>query len=103
MTDETLGLEASRQGNTAILRATGQLDLSTVDDFREAARAARADAPAFVVDLCGLEFIDSIGLTALLDIRHALAAEGVEFSVVCDEGPVRAAFELTGLGPLLRA
>ena len=103
MTDETLGLEASRQGDTAYLRATGQLDIGSVDDFRDAARAAREGADELVVDLRALEFIDSVGLATLLDLRHAAAAEGIRFGVRADEGPVRSAFELTGLGELLRA
>jgi anti-sigma B factor antagonist len=103
VTDETLGLEASREGDTAYLRATGQLDLGTVDDFRVAAREARLGAQELVVDLRGLEFIDSIGLTALLDLRHVAANEGIRLGVRAEDGPVRAAFELTGLGELLRA
>ena len=103
MTDETLGLEASRQGDIAYLRATGQLDIGSVDDFRDAAREARDGADELVVDLCGLDFIDSHGLAALLDLKHAVAAEGIRVSVRADEGPIRSAFELTGLGELLGA
>ena len=102
MTNETLGLEATREGHVAFLRATGQLDLATVSDFRDAARDARDGASELVVDLCRLEFIDSTGLTALLDIRHAMAAEGIGFRVDVDAGPVRDAIENTGLRELLR-
>ena len=103
MTDETLCLEASRQGDTAYLRASGELDLAAVDDFRAAVRVARGDATEMIVDLCDLTFIDSIGLSALLDLRHAAAAEGVAFRVKVDEGPVRDAVENTGLAALLTA
>jgi two-component system, response regulator / RNA-binding antiterminator len=103
VTDETLGLEASRQGGTAFLRATGQLDLGNVDDFCDAARQARDGAEELVVDLRGVDFIDSTGLTALLNLRHGVASEGIRFTVCADDGPVRSALELTGLGALLQA
>ena len=101
--EETLGLEASRQGDTASLRATGQLDLGTVDEFRIAARDVCDGCRELVADLRALDFIDSTGLTALLDLRHSLAGRGVQLRILADEGPVRAAFELTGLRELLGA
>ena len=102
MTDETLGLEASRQGDTVFLRASGELDLASVDDLRAAAREARLDARELVLDLRELTFIDSTGLSVLVEIRHAVTSEGLAFRVRSNEdGPVRTAVELTGLGELL--
>ena len=101
MTNETLGLGVSRRGDTAYVHASGQLDLATVDDFRDAVRDARDGATELCIDLTRLEFIDSLGLTALLDIRHQAQADGVAFGIRVEDGPVRSAFELTGLGDLL--
>ena len=98
---ETLTLFAERIGDEARLAASGELDFSTLGDFRAAAREVTEGATSFVVDLTRLTFIDSMGLSGLLDLRHAIAAQGVAFSVLTAEGPVRNAFELTGLADLL--
>lgn len=103
MTEETLGLEVSRQGDRAVLRASGELDLGSVDDFRSAVRECIEEADVICVDLCELTFIDSTGLSTLLDLRHSAASKGVEFGVRIDEGPVRDAVENTGLAHLLNA
>ena len=102
MSEEALGLEASRQGETAFLRASGELDLVSVDDFRAAVREARVGAEEIVLDLRDLTFIDSSALSALVEVRHAVASEGKLFRVrASEDGPVRTAVELTGLGDLL--
>ena len=101
MQREALTLFAERIGDEARLAASGELDLSTMTEFRVAANEVSEGATSFVVDLTRLDFIDSIGLSGLLDIRHAAAAKGIAFSVIASEGPVRNAFELTGLAELL--
>ena len=54
-----------------------------------------------VIDLTEADFIDSMGLHALLNIQRRLIRRGRALAVVCPPGPVRNAFELTRLaGPL---
>jgi anti-anti-sigma factor len=43
----------------------GEIDMSNVAGFRDALRQAGADG-AFTVDLTGVDYLDSAGLTALL-------------------------------------
>ena len=56
-----------RPDGTMVLAATGEIDMSNADAFAQAlaqARAAGGDGP-FVVDLTGVEYLDSAGLAAL--------------------------------------
>jgi anti-sigma B factor antagonist len=99
--DEDLQLEAIVEGGRATLRASGVLDLSTAGEFRAAARELWPGADELVVDLRRLTFVDSSGLGALLEVRHAAASDHTRLIVLAKEGPVRSAFELTGLSELL--
>src|SRR5215218_6864067 len=104
VTDGTFGLETSRQGEAAILRVSGQLDLGGIDELRQAAFEACEGAQELVVDVCELVFIDSTGLAGLVELRHAVVAKGVEFRLrAAEDGPVRTAVELTGIDDLLIA
>lgn len=77
-----LDIESFRRdgdGNTAsysLLRPVGELDAYTVAQFREAL-ADNATAGRLVVDLCGVPFMDSAGLGALIGgIRRIRENEG---------------------------
>lgn len=95
--DTTFGVET--RGTTVLVR--GVLDLTTTGDLRTAALAAAEGQDLLTIDLRGVNFIDSTGLGCLLELRASLLARGAATSVVVDEGPVRQAIELTGLGELL--
>ena len=49
-----------------VVTVAGEIDMSNADRFRDAlALAAAADGGAFVVDLTGVEYLDSAGVHAL--------------------------------------
>jgi anti-anti-sigma factor len=52
-----------RPDGTVVLAAAGEIDMSNAEDFSAALAAAGDDA--FVVDLTGVEYIDSAGLAAI--------------------------------------
>ncbi len=49
---------------TPVVTAVGEIDMSNADRFRDALRAA-AEGGQFVVDLTGVEYLDSAGINAL--------------------------------------
>jgi anti-sigma B factor antagonist len=51
---------------TTVLTAVGEIDMSNADDFRDALVQASADGAGCTVDLTGVDYLDSAGLTALL-------------------------------------
>jgi anti-sigma B factor antagonist len=62
-----LKLSARHDANgTTVLTAAGEIDMSNADDFRGALAQAGADGAGFSVDLTGVDYLDSAGLTALL-------------------------------------
>ena len=80
------------------LRPVGELDLATVPTLeRELTRVRESGVRCVVLDLRGLTFMDSTGLS--LTLRWALESsrDGFDFSLVRGEGAIRRLFELTGM------
>jgi anti-anti-sigma factor len=62
-----LELSARRDGDgNTVLTAVGELDMSNAAGFRDALSQVGAGGADFVVDLTGVDYLDSAGLTALL-------------------------------------
>jgi anti-sigma B factor antagonist len=101
--EDDLSIHTSRDGSTAIVAASGEIDLSTVGELRTAVTDAASDCDRLRLDLSGIEFIDSTGLGGLLELRSTLRARNVVLEIAAGEGPVRQAVEITGLGELLAA
>jgi anti-sigma B factor antagonist len=87
---------------SAGLAISGEVDVAAVPALEEALDAAiEASTGAFVIDLSGVQFMDSSGLLAILNARGLLAAGDRELAVVCPEGPVRQLLEVAGVAALL--
>jgi anti-sigma B factor antagonist len=84
-----------------VLRATGEIDVSTVDVLRRELDAARAGAPTTLLDLSGVTFIDSTGLHLLLDASHSSATSDWGFFVVRLSSAVQRLIEVSGTGDLI--
>ena len=99
--DQGLSVEVRRSRAAITLVASGALDIATGPELRVAALAAANGSHSVVLDLRGVTFVDSSGLGTLLNLRGELRRAGVRLVVEADDGPVRRAIELTGLGELL--
>jgi anti-sigma B factor antagonist len=70
--------------------------------FRDALRSVRADrVRRTVVDLRGVTFIGSTGVTAMLDAHARAQADGLALTVVPGVESVQHVFELTGTARIL--
>ena len=81
-----------------MVAVTGELDVLTarrlMPQLDDIVRRQKGDA---VIDLSRAEFIDSFGLTVLLNTQRRLARQGRNLTVICGEGPVRRAIEFARL------
>ena len=98
-----LRFETSLRDGLAVIALAGELDLdgaATVEP--ELDRLARdPGVQEVVVDLRGLEFLDSSGLR-LVAVAHGRAkAEGRGFGLVAGTEPVQKVFEITGMAERL--
>ena len=103
MTPRNFTFNADRTGDTGVVKLAGQLVMAaTVTREPELERLTRETAArALVVDMDGVEFMDSSALGLLLATRQRLQTEDVRFVVANPSPPVRRLLELTGAGDTL--
>ena len=92
-----LSIDVQREGDDALVRVAGELDISTSPDLQDAL-AELTDAPRrVVVDLSDLEFCDSTGLAALLGAHKALSEAGGTLELRHPSKMVVGLVQITGL------
>jgi anti-sigma B factor antagonist len=84
-----------------LVRATGEIDLSTVAALRRELDAAREENATVLLDLSGVTFIDSSGLHLLLDASRSSAVGDWAFFVVRPSEVVQRMIELSGTADVL--
>jgi anti-anti-sigma factor len=90
----TITITLSARGTTAAV--AGRLDLKTANDLRLQASEALAEADdTLVLDLAGVDFIDSSGLGALIGLHLQAAREGKRLEIIPPTGVARELFALT--------
>jgi anti-anti-sigma factor len=83
------------------LAVRGELDTATAGELDIALQAALLETEGdFVLDLCGLTFMDSAGVNELLRARSLLGREERSLVVRCPDGPVRRVLDLVGIAEL---
>jgi anti-sigma B factor antagonist len=86
---------------TIVLRPIGELDLGSVPQLESSLRSALdAGARRLVVDLRGLEFMDSTGLTLLMRWRRESRRDGFDLALVRGDARIHRLFELTSMDSL---
>lgn len=91
-------VNAERQDRLHVLAVTGELDQATAPELREVLGESLEgfDAPV-LVDLTDCAFIDSTGLSLLVEAKRKLNAQMRRFGVCCPDPDVRRLLELTGI------
>lgn len=86
-------------GASLLLRLRGELDMATVPPFQQilSTRIASGDYDSVVVDLGGLTFTDSAGLTILVEANEQAAQSEVAFALTGVGRQVRKLMEITSL------
>ncbi|CAN5221533.1 hypothetical protein BH18ACT4_BH18ACT4_06720 [soil metagenome] len=93
-----IGLEVSELKSAAVLAVHGEVDVATAPRLREQVLALVADGyEHIVIDLEGVEFLDSTGLGVLVGALKRVRTHGGELSLVCTRPRVLKVFEITGL------
>lgn len=90
---------SSGAGQNTILAPTGELDLDSapmLDAAVAKALAAESDA-RLLLDLRGLEFVDSSGMRALVMAHQSAEKAGVPFSLVTGHRGIARSLQIAGL------
>lgn len=94
-----LSVSTAREDKVATVTIAGELDLGVRDTVEQAiAEAITAEGTReVIIDLSGLQFIDSSGIGILLKGRRQADRTGVAYRVSAPTGIVRQVLELTGV------
>jgi anti-anti-sigma factor len=99
--DEFAAMRYEEEDGTQIVSVTGEVDLSSAPRLAElmwrARRQAGGDPHHVVVDLSGVEFIDTAGLEVLLEEWNSSRQLDGRMCLVVPEGPITRLLEVTSL------
>jgi anti-sigma B factor antagonist len=91
-------VESQSANGLRTVSVAGELDQGTAPELREALAEALGDPTVPVlVDLSDCNFIDSTGLSLLVEAKRRLSEESRRFGVCCPDADVRRLLELTGI------
>ena len=98
---DLLRLQVEAGDGVAVIRCEGELDLSVRDAFRQAIETSNSpDLTTIRIDATGLTFMDSSGLSCLIEAAQRCREHGTRLEVIPSE-PVARLFELAGCSPML--
>jgi anti-anti-sigma factor len=93
-----LHVHEQQLGDSHVIAAQGDIDHVTAPLLADALRRVTLDGEGRVVlDLSETKFIDSAGISTLLNGLRRLTRQRRKMIVVCPPGPPRRVFELLGL------
>jgi anti-sigma B factor antagonist len=91
--------QVDTSGETAILRISGEIDISTAPQLRDHLR--QLDTGRVVVDLSAMTFIDSTGLGVLVGALKRLRDKGGDLVLRAPTRATRKVLDLTGLAQIV--
>ncbi|MCW3020144.1 MAG: anti-sigma factor antagonist [Solirubrobacterales bacterium] len=95
---DQLQIEVRHDGGRAVLALVGELDMASADRLQQAIAddALHADT-SVVLDLEGLQFIDSTGLRVILRALERCRGRGQEFAITRGSPQVQRLLSITGV------
>jgi anti-sigma B factor antagonist len=95
-------LDVSSRGDWTVLAVTGELELGTAPRLRQAVVSLVGEGRAdIVLDLAGVDFIDSIGLGVIVSALKRVRSRDGQLLVAGAVPRVRSLFELTRLDEII--
>jgi anti-sigma B factor antagonist len=95
---DRLRVEVIDGPRSARMALHGEFDIASADDAGRALQELlRRDLDAVIVDLSGLDFMDSTGVKFLVDGRDTARAVGVRLTLVHGGGPVQRVLTVSGV------
>lgn len=100
--DTRFAMRVERDGATRRVVLAGELDLQAAEEFERQLKLIETEGAAtVVVDLSGLELIDSIGMRVLLQARVRARASKTELVLMPGPAHVQRVLEIAGIARVL--
>lgn len=95
-------IQTRREGDAAVVSVRGRLDVVTAEDYRTAVRVLiETGCTRVVVDLRGLDYISSSGMSALVLTSRWLKEKDGRLRFASMRESVRSVIDMCGIGKLL--
>jgi anti-sigma B factor antagonist len=91
---EEFSVDVLRHPGGIVVAPRGDVDLATVGEVRAACAAPEG---TLVLDLRGVDFLDTSGLNLVLECQRRAESDGSRFAVVRGPAEVQRLFEILGL------
>jgi anti-sigma B factor antagonist len=91
------GCRIDNAGDVALVRVTGEVDLSWSQQVRKTILDALGKSKAVGVELSQVTYMDSSGIAALVEGFQTARAKGIKFGLVSASSPVRSVLALARL------
>lgn len=99
----TLRVSVARRGTAAVATVEGEIDLANADELERRLEVGLDGADALVVDLLGVDYLDSSALACLHRVSLTTADRGLALRVVTgDRSMAHRLLAITGLDRVLR-
>jgi len=95
-----LDLNIEKNGDETIVRGTGKITAATTEHFQSTIRGIIPGTKRIVLDLTGVEYIDSSGLGALVSVYMAAGRAQCELEVANPKPRVRDLLNITKLSSI---
>ena len=89
------------EGSAEVVVVRGEIDLATADAVRADLRGAAERAETVVLDLREVAFMDTQGLTVVIEAPRAAENNGTRFAITRAPNHVHRLFDMIGLTPRL--
>jgi anti-sigma B factor antagonist len=97
-----LNLTTRTSAGATVLAAAGEIDIHTAPDLRaRLGELEQSGARTIVVDLSGVDFLDSSALGTLVGANKELQANGGALRLVCTKPSILRVFEITRLSEVI--
>ena len=93
----TFRITSTTDGTRTLLTMFGYLDIATAQELHETIDGLEGDVGEIALDLAGVDFIDSSGLRALLEVERVATGAGHGFCIVRPSVNAVRLMEMTGL------
>lgn len=90
-------VQSGTADGATVLHVVGEVDLAVIEDLKTAVRSCLAGSTAVAVDLSELEFIDSSGLGALVQLLKEATRDGAALTLTGVRPSTHRLLEVTGL------
>lgn len=88
---------SAEEPDTVELRLVGSIDLSTRQTLLDATAEALESATTLLIDAGGVDFVDSVGLGALITISQRAAQAGARFVITRQSATLERVVTFAGL------